>query len=211
MEENKTYDAFENLFVGKPRFVNLAIVCINIIVFLMTVTFVNIDLSEAIFEKYAAYTPDIIEGEYYRLFTCMFLHFSITHIFGNMVMILFVGDELESIVGHLKYFVIAIISGLCGNIATLAFDCIRGEYPLSAGASGLAYGILGGMIACIIKNKEKKSVSLKKIIIVTVLMLITDFSTTNINAIAHLGGLISGLILGLILKYANENSVNNNG
>lgn len=199
MDEYNNYDAVEKLFIGKKRFVNLTIVGLNVLVFILINVLSGNELKEACFDAFSQHSPSVMAGQYYRLFTCMFLHVNAAHIFGNMIMILFVGDELENITGHLKYSIIAIIGGLSGNVATLFFDNMRKMYPFSMGASGLAYGILGGMIACMIKKRDNRNISLKKIIVVTILMLITDFTTTNVNAIAHLGGLIAGLILGIIM------------
>lgn len=199
MDENNSYDAFENLFIGKKRYVNLTIVAVNILVYIFVEFFTNDEIFMYIYDRGAAVTPLILNGEYYRLFSSMFLHAGISHLFGNMLMILFVGDELEEITGHIKYFVIAIVGGLTGNIATLCFDIVNHKSVPSIGASGIAYAILGGIMACIIKKCLKRKLSIKKLVIITALTLISDFNTANINAIAHLGGLVGGFILASLL------------
>lgn len=199
MEENRNFDVIENLFVGKLRFVNLTIVGICTLIFVVVNLMPDETLIGYLYYLGASNTELILRGEYYRLFTCMFLHVDIYHLVGNMMMILFVGDELENIVGHFKYIVLVIISGLAGSIATVGFDIMNNTSAMSVGASGMSYGILGGMIACIIRKKEKRNISVKMVIAITILMLITDSNSGDVNVTAHLGGLVCGFIIGMII------------
>ena len=65
----------------------------------------------------AAYTPMIVQGgEYYRLFTCMFLHFGIEHLLNNMLVLFVLGSRLEQAIGKIRFLLIYLLGGLLGNV-----------------------------------------------------------------------------------------------
>ena len=64
----------------------------------------------------AAYTPAIMQGEYYRIFTSMFLHFGPQHLGNNMLVLFVLGGRLERTVGKLKYLLIYLLGGMGGNL-----------------------------------------------------------------------------------------------
>ena len=69
------------------------------------------------------------DGEYYRLFTSMFMHAGFSHIFNNMLVLFFIGDNLERAVGHIRYFIMYIAGGLLANIAALIYYNIAESLP----------------------------------------------------------------------------------
>ena len=72
----------------------------------------------------AAYPPLILEnGEIYRLFTCMFLHFGIQHLGNNMLVLLFLGDCLERNVGKVRYFLVYLLGGFGANCLSYGWNC----------------------------------------------------------------------------------------
>ena len=84
-------------------------------------------------EHGASYAPYIYYGkEYYRLFTAMFLHFGISHLANNMLVLFFLGDNVERAVGHWKYLVIYLLSGLAGSGLSFAHAMLSGDYAVSA-------------------------------------------------------------------------------
>ena len=64
----------------------------------------------------AAYTPYILDGQVWRLFTSMFLHFGITHLTSNMIVLAALGENLENMLGHVRYLLLYLVGGLCGNV-----------------------------------------------------------------------------------------------
>ncbi len=103
---------------GEYYRVNLFLVAVNILVFI--VLSIIGDTQDAWFMAAhgACYTPFVLEyGEYYRLFTCMFLHFGIEHLFYNMLLLIFVGDTLEKTAGKVRYLLIYLIGGLAARFA----------------------------------------------------------------------------------------------
>ena len=75
----------------------------------------------------AAYPPLILEeGETYRLFTCMFLHFGIYHIANNMLVLFVLGQRLEPVLGKVKFILVYLLGGLGGNIFSLLMETKKG-------------------------------------------------------------------------------------
>lgn len=123
--------------------INLVIVVCNILVFLAVTLTGGTESSRHMMDCGAAYAPLIESGEYYRLFTSMFLHFGIQHLINNMLLLLFLGDYLERAAGKIRYLVIYLGGGLVGNLCSYLHELFlmkTGEAPaVSAGASGAIF------------------------------------------------------------------------
>ncbi len=149
----------------------------------------------------AMYTPNLlIDQEYYRLFTSMFLHFGFTHLMNNMVTLVIVGRYLESAVGKLKFLIIYILSGLGGNILSLMGDVLLGEYSISAGASGAIFGLTGALLCLTLMNRGKiAGITKQSMMIMIGISLYNGFASEGVNNLAHIGGLISGFLVAFAL------------
>ena len=100
---------------GRPDFtpVNTALVIINVAAFIFLSLIGSTEDAEFMAGHGAMFVPAVVMGrEYYRFFTCMFLHFGFMHLMGNMVTLLFLGDNVERAVGWLKYVIIYLGGGL---------------------------------------------------------------------------------------------------
>jgi rhomboid protease GluP len=152
----------------------------------------------------ANYGPLTLSGEWWRLFTYMFLHGGIMHIAFNMWCLWDIGALCESLYGRWTYLAVYLITGVAGGLASVGWN----PGVLSVGASGAIFGIAGALIASFYLGEF----SLPSIAIRGTLRSLVIFAVVNIflgglfsgtdNA-AHFGGLISGLALGaLIAKFA---------
>ena len=114
--------------------ITLTLVMVNILIFFVMDFTGNTENGAYMLEHGAAYGPLILEnGEYYRLFTSMFLHFGIEHLFGNMLTLIFLGDLLEKMIGKVRFTLIFMA------LLTLADGFV------STGVDYMAH--LGGMLA----------------------------------------------------------------
>ena len=139
------------------------------------------------------------DKEYYRLFTSMFLHGGIDHLFNNMVILFFMGAMIESYIGHFVYFLLAIGSGLVGNLASLAVKISWGETVMSIGASGIVFGLDGVLLAITLFATDKpEHLTVRRVLIMILLSLYSGFTATNIDNEAHVGGVMSGFVLGCL-------------
>lgn len=195
-----TPDALERIFQGPINWVNLLMVGINILIFVI-MEFLGDTEDVSYMLKYgAAYTPLILEGEWYRLFTSMFLHFGVAHLLNNMVLLLFLGDMLEEMVGKWRYLLIYLGGGLAGNLLSLAVDCRTGSMAVSAGASGAVFAVIGGILVVLVKNRGRvQDLTASRLVLVIVLSIYHGFQSTGIDNAAHLGGVLGGIILAALL------------
>lgn len=203
MENNRRYQK-------KTSSMTMLLAGANVIVFLLLSLRGMTEDAEFMLRHGAMYVPYIAEGgEYYRLFTCMFLHFGFDHLMNNMIVLILVGWNLELTVGKIKYLVIYIGSGLCGNIVSAVWDIRMGEYVVSAGASGAVFGLIGALLYAALRDRGRSGgVSGRRLIFMILLMLYYGFSSTGVDNAAHVGGLLSGFLFAVLLyrKQKRESS-----
>lgn len=151
----------------------------------------------------AAYTPCIVEeGETYRIFTSMFLHFGIEHLINNMLVLFVLGSRLERVIGSLRFAVIYFLGGIAGNVVSLLYDLKQGEAAVSVGASGAVFAVMGGMILVVLCNKGRlEDLSMRQILILAVFSLYFGFTSSGVDNAAHLGGFLAGFILAVIVYH----------
>lgn len=152
-------------------------------------------------EHGAAYGPAILENkENYRFFTAMFLHFGVEHLFSNMLTLIFLGDMLEKMIGKVRFLLIYILGGLAGNILSLAREIAKGEFALSAGASGAIFAVLGALVFLVLRHRGKiPGISSKRLVFISLLALADGFVSTGVDYMAHLGGMVAGFVLAALL------------
>lgn len=88
--------------------------------------------------------------EWYRLFTSMFLHISGEHIFNNMITLIFIGAYLERRLGHIRYLILYLVSGLLAGCTSIVYNVVIHSASTSVGASGAIYGLMGALILALI-------------------------------------------------------------
>ncbi|MCS7096376.1 MAG: rhomboid family intramembrane serine protease [Candidatus Bathyarchaeota archaeon] len=149
--------------------------------------------------SYGQLNHSVLNGEYWRLFTAMFIHTNIVHLLGNIFFLIVFGLRAEELFSKAEYLAIYFLSGLTGNILTLAL----GPTVLSAGASGAIFGIFG---ACTIFIRRTLGQSLFGALLYAFFLLTITGTTPNVNILAHFGGLIAGLILGYVFSSKREHN-----
>ena len=154
----------------------------------------------------AAYPPLILEeGETYRLFTCMFLHFGIYHIANNMLVLFVLGQRLEPVLGKVKFILVYLLGGLGGNIFSLLMETNKAEYAVSAGASGAVFAVMGAMLYVVIRSRGRiQDISVRQMMIMAGFSLYFGFTSTGVDNAAHVGGLVCGFILAALLYHPGK-------
>ena len=157
-------------------------------------------------ENGASYAPYILErGEYYRLFTSMFLHFVFEHLMNNMLMLLVIGWNLDRELGKIRFLLIYLLSGLCGNVLSLWWDVHTGSYAVAAGASGAVFGIIGALLYVAIRNHGRVgNVTGRGLLFMAVMSLYYGFTSEGVDNFAHIGGLLSGFLLAVLLYWKTK-------
>lgn len=187
-------------FITTRKKANLVMVAANLIVF-MVLSVVG-DTNDGLFmlQHGADYTPYVLSGEYYRLFTSMFLHFGIYHIAYNMLCLIFLGDVLETEIGTVKYLVIYLAGGVAGNMLSMGMDLHSGDFHVSAGASGAIFSVVGAILYIVLRNKgQLGTITLRRLLLMIAVTLGQGFTSVGTDNAAHVGGFIAGFVLALFL------------
>ncbi len=141
-------------------------------------------------------------GQWYRLITCMFLHGDMMHLVGNMMILVFLGDIVERQLGHVKYFLLYFLAGLCGGAASLFMQSLQPEISSSIGASGAIFGMVGGLLWLLIRNRGYlETMSVPKVLFLICYTIYRGLVSTNIDNAAHIGGLVAGFVLCIFLYH----------
>lgn len=150
-------------------------------------------------------------NEWWRLVTPMFIHFSLTHLVFNCLWIYVLGSKIEQIDGHITFINLVIFASIISNLAQHFF----GESALFGGLSGVIYGLLGYCMIIEIDTKQERydlppALYLFMLIwlILGFLGILNLFGFGNVANYAHLGGLISGIIFAMIIRYVFIRDIN---
>lgn len=186
--------------------VNHTIILLNILIFLLTEFTGSWEDVNHMLKWGAAGTLDIMQQhEYYRLFTAMFLHFGIQHLGNNMLVLLFIGDCLERNLGKIRYGLLYLLGGAGANLLSFFHELYSKEYVVSAGASGAVFAVIGGLLYIVIRNKGHiENFSSRQLLILAFLSLYHGLTSTGVNNIAHLGGLLCGFLLGILFYHKRK-------
>jgi rhomboid protease GluP len=143
-----------------------------------------------------AYTY-VVQGEVWRLFTAMFIHADIVHLFGNMFFLFIFGLRAEEMFDMKEYMLIYFLSGLAGGFLTLMLWPLD---TLSVGASGAIFGMVG---ATIIYARRSIGQSIITALLYAFFLFFLNLGG-NVNYLAHLGGLVVGLLIGYLLATSRK-------
>jgi len=193
----------------KKPIITISLAVINILIFLYFDLFCDMAESTVMYFRFSSEWSTVLEGnEYYRLFTSMFLHFDMTHLSGNMITLFAIGLQLEPYIGHIKYLIIYLLSGLMGSLSSVLYHCYLGESVLSAGASGAIFGVFGAYaIYALFEQRKGKSIPAMRIAMISLLMLLNGMTSGTVDNAAHLGGIITGCIISFICCICSKNKI----
>ena len=151
----------------------------------------------------AQFTPLVMSGQSWRLFTALFVHFGSSHIYGNMIALLIIGITLERLIGPIRFLVIYLSSGVMANVVTMVIELgmKSGDYIVSAGASGAIFGILGALAATAVVDKKKTFTSIEPVgVIIALVFLFFNSMGEGVDVGAHFFGIIFGFLFGYITR-----------
>ncbi len=141
----------------------------------------------------------ILQGEYWRLLTAMFLHGNLVHIFFNGYALYALGPEAERLYGTARFLAVYFLAGLAGSVASYAFSLSP-----SVGASGAIFGLIGCLAVFFYESREVLGDAgrrqLQGMLTIIVINLLLGFTMGGvIDNFAHIGGLLGGSLVGWLL------------
>ncbi len=160
--------------------------------------------SDVLLQFGAMVGPLIAGGEYWRLFTAMFLHVGILHLAFNGFGLLIFGRIVEGIYGPVRFALIYLLAGLFGSVASYLLNSIA----IGAGASGAIFGVLGALAAFFVARREMLGEmgrqNLTGLAVIAAFNLFFGFTQPGIDNWAHMGGLAAGFAIGMAFAPNNR-------
>lgn len=184
--------------------ITYSIIILNLIVYIISSFFsqdiIDMDI-QTLVDMGALYGPfTVLKGEWWRLFTAMFLHAGMTHLLMNMFSLYLIGRGAEMYFDTKSYLSIYLFSGLLGGLVSLYI------HPVSVGigASGAIFGVFGALAGFFLAHRERiqehTKAFMKDFAIIIGINLVIGFSIPSVDVSAHAGGLLVGFIGGFVLS-----------
>jgi membrane associated rhomboid family serine protease len=159
-----------------------------------SVTVTNDGIAVGAFPAYGDVYTGVYDGGYYRLLTAMFIHYGLLHLLMNMYVLWILGRTLEAALGPARFLALYLLAGLGGNVAALLIS----PHSLSAGASTALFGLFAALFIALRRLGRDTST----VVPILVINLIITVTVPGISIAGHLGGLITGGVVGVVLAYA---------
>lgn len=200
-KERKAWGLVQEMREGLEKcrnlpFVSVGLVLVNVIVYLMCMF-----TGSLLYSMGRLSVLDVmVNKEYGRIITSLFLHSDLSHIFNNMLILFFLGAMIEKEIGHIRYAVFYFLSGIGGNLLSLMSKYMTSDWSASIGASGAVFGLDGVLLAMVLlSNRKMSNVTPKRVILMIAYSLYSGFTGRNIDNAAHIGGLLTGFAAGTIM------------
>jgi membrane associated rhomboid family serine protease len=174
---------------ANPRLVTICLIVINVAVFVAQQVDKPLTLQASLLP------PEIAGGEWYRLVTAMFLHLNPAHIGLNMLSLWFIGPAVEAAFGRSRYLALYLLSGLGGSALSFLLSPANVE---GLGASGAIFGLLGALFVLVRRVRG----NVGQIIGLIIANLVFSFAVPGIDWHAHIGGLVTGVLVTFGMVYA---------
>lgn len=184
--------------IAPPRLM-VILLGINVVIFMYYFN-LSYDNKLRFLEDWVKVNAYIRDGEYYRLFTAMFVHLDLMHMLFNGMALYYLGRDVEGLFGTPRFAIIYFFGGLSGSLASFVFS----EAP-SAGASGAIFAVFGAMMVYLYHHRSLHGkggqMMLSRLVMLMVLNLMigfigsSDIGRFRVDNAAHIGGLIGGVVL----------------
>lgn len=186
--------------------VTCVLIALNVILYVALPIVPNGD----VYYEAGVLTPlSLMRGEWWTLFTSMFLHSGIMHILCNMFSLYYLGVMCERVFGPVKYLLLYLLSGLAGGLVYVGVNMAAGNVLAGAvGASGAIFGLFGAYGYLLLRERRNNKVfayrpgssDIQSYIGILAVNLFIGFSPgSNIANEAHIGGMICGFVVGAVL------------
>ncbi|PWT79904.1 MAG: hypothetical protein C5B58_12625 [Acidobacteria bacterium] len=181
----------------------LILILVNAVVFLFELRVGNAN-NPIVLHRIGALEPYAVlaHGEYWRLFTALFLHGGLTHLLFNVFALYVLGPPLERSIGTMRFTACYLISGLASSAGVVVLTVIGlVRVAQLVGASGCIMGIVGAWAGFLLRHRHAPHAKqrLANVVMIVVIQIAFDLSTPQVSMAAHLCGLIAGFFLGFIL------------
>ena len=128
-----------------------------------------------------------------------------------MLVLAFIGDNLERALGKVKYLVLYLAAGIGSSAVSAVWSMFKDEYSVSGGASGAIFGVVGALLVIVIKNRgQLEDLSSRQLMFFAGFSIYHGVTSAGIDNMAHISGFLIGALLGGLLyrrkRYWKQNS-----
>jgi membrane associated rhomboid family serine protease len=188
------------MFMGRPEPVTLALLVVLAVVYLVGDVFLSSNLQERFLLWAGNSSATIQEGEWWRIFTALFLHANWLHLTMNGAGLWIFGTAVEKTMGRWRFLVIFLLAGALGNLASASMA----HYDVAIGASGGIFGVIGAFTVAVWQLRSPMYHALRRrLLVVLALMVATDLTIgglePQVDNLAHVGGFVSGILIAMLL------------
>lgn len=187
---------------GKPL-ITYILIAINVLVFFLVEFNGGSTSTLNLIEYGAKYNPYMLDGQWWRMVTSMFLHIGYLHIMMNMLALYYLGIAVEGIYGSSRFLIIYLLAGLTGAAASFAFNP-----QVSAGASGAIFGLFGALLFFGIIHKKLFFKTMgKNVLVILGINLVFSFTVPVVDVGAHIGGLVGGFLASMFVHLPKNKQI----
>lgn len=200
-------EAFYDLMRGRQPLVTYTLVAVNVLIFLLMYSRGGQGglLTDSVLRNSGALEPLLVQqGQWWRLFTAMFLHAGVAHILFNMVSLVAIGTLAERLYGSVRFLAIYLGAGLIGSLCSYGYAVAGGNIDvLAVGASGAIFGVAAALVTIrfhssdVIPRSLRNRISNSMLPLVAI-SLIFAYLTPHVDNSAHVGGLIGGVSMSFL-------------
>jgi membrane associated rhomboid family serine protease len=181
----------------------LVLILVNVLVFLFQISVGDWNDPEVL-HRIGALEPDAVvaQGQYWRLFTALFLHDGFLHLAFNLFALYVLGPPLERSIGTIRFLACYLVSGLASSAGVVGLaELGLIQVAQVIGASGCIMGVVGAWAGFLLRHHHAPFAKqrLANIGLIVAIQIAFDLSTPQVSMAAHMCGLVSGFFLGLIL------------
>lgn len=177
---------------------------ITLILFLMNVIgfILCLQMGGTVYDRGSMNAERIIaDRQYYRLLSSMFLHADIEHIVSNMIFLVGLGEMIERAIGHVRFGILYVLSGVCAGIVSMICSVMTGDIYDAVGASGAVFGLIGALfILVVVHHGNFRGVSTGRLILAVAYMIYSGATAERIDNAAHIGGLAGGVLIMAVMS-----------
>lgn len=178
--------------------ITFCLIAVNVVIYLLNTVF------DGALNREGTMSTIFVLGykQYWRVLTACFLHGNFMHIFSNMVTLLFIGMFLEERVSRKLYLANYLLAGLGGNLVSLYYKYTNQIFAGTIGASGAIFGLDGFLLAkSLFPSKTMAGVHPVRVIVMIALSIGSGRSADRVDNAAHVGGLLTGFVVGMVDNY----------
>jgi membrane associated rhomboid family serine protease len=188
------------MHLGRPEPATLSLLLVFAGVYLVGSLFLHGSLQERLW-LWGGNTPDTVKnGEWWRVFTALFLHANLLHLGMNGAGLWLFGSAVEKTMGRWRFLAVFLLAGALGNLLSASLA----RYDVAVGASGGIFGVIGAFAVAVWRLRSPMYFALRRRLLFFLALMVTlDFSIgwlePQIDNLAHVGGFVAGIVLAAVL------------